>query len=194
MESPSKFNCLLLVVRLVVAGLPAAAVVAQTSPVDDSHSHQQPAETRQPDSQTQHAEPQEETQEEEEEVKAAQATARQTGYSSAHVSSLLLDGKQPDLVFQKSLDTFAKRHHVRIWKKTKTYGGREVWVGAATTILRPATAGAARSGPTGSTLLLTLNGIGWKPICCLPGRARLTPTSTVRPPRKKLPMPRETIS
>jgi hypothetical protein len=132
MGSPSKFNCLLLVVCLVVAGLPAAVVVAQTSPVDDSHSHQQPAETRQPDSQTQHAEAQEETQEEEEEVKAAQATARQTGYSSAHVSSLLLDGKPPDLVFQKSLDTFAKRHHVRIWKMTKTYGGREVWVGAAT--------------------------------------------------------------
>jgi hypothetical protein len=38
----------------------------------------------------------------------------------------------PDLVFQKSLDTFAKRHHLRIWKLTQTYNGREVWVGAAT--------------------------------------------------------------
>ena len=65
-------------------------------------------------------------------VKAAQATVRQAGYSSAPVSMLLLNGKQPDVVFQKSLNTFAKRHHIRIWKLAKTYNGREVWVGAAT--------------------------------------------------------------
>jgi len=35
-------------------------------------------------------------------------------------------------VFQKSLDTFAKRHHLRIWKLEKTYDGQEVWIGAAT--------------------------------------------------------------
>ena len=65
-------------------------------------------------------------------LKAVQATARQTGYSSAPVSALLIGGRPPDLVFQKSLDTFAKRHHLRIWKLASTYGGREVWVGAAT--------------------------------------------------------------
>jgi hypothetical protein len=65
-------------------------------------------------------------------LKTAQATIRQTGYSSGPVSSLLLNGRPPDLVFQKSLDTFAKRHHIRIWKLDKTYNGREVWVGAAT--------------------------------------------------------------
>jgi hypothetical protein len=65
-------------------------------------------------------------------AKVAQATIRQTGYKDAPVSSLLLMGRQPDLVFQKSLDTFAKRHHIRIWKLTKTYQGQEVWVGAAT--------------------------------------------------------------
>ena len=57
---------------------------------------------------------------------------RQSGYSSAPVSSLLIAGRPPDLVFQKSLDTFAKRHHLRIWKLTQTYNGQEVWVGAAT--------------------------------------------------------------
>jgi len=65
-------------------------------------------------------------------IKTAQATMRQAGYDSAPVSSLTLEGRSPDLVFQRSLDTFAKRHHVRIWKLPSTYQGREVWVGAAT--------------------------------------------------------------
>jgi len=65
-------------------------------------------------------------------LKVAQATMRQTGYTSAPVSALLVEGRLPDLVFQKSLNTFAKRHHIRVWKLQKTYQGREVWVGAAT--------------------------------------------------------------
>jgi hypothetical protein len=65
-------------------------------------------------------------------VKVVQATLRQTGYTAAPVSTLVIDGRQPDLVFQKSLDTFARRHHIRIWKLPSTYDGREVWVGAAT--------------------------------------------------------------
>jgi hypothetical protein len=65
-------------------------------------------------------------------VKVVQATLRQTGYSAAQVSTLMINGRPPDLVFQKSLDTFAKRHHIRIWKLPSTYDGREVWVGAAT--------------------------------------------------------------
>ena len=65
-------------------------------------------------------------------VKVAQATVRQTGYSSAPVSLLRLNDKPPDLVFQKSLDTFAKRHHIRVWKLSQQYQGRDVWVGAAT--------------------------------------------------------------
>ena len=65
-------------------------------------------------------------------IKTAQATMRQAGYSSAPVSSLTIDNRPPDLVFQKSLDTFAKRHHLRIWKLPTPYQGRDVWVGAAT--------------------------------------------------------------
>jgi len=65
-------------------------------------------------------------------LKTAQATMRQAGYSSAPVSTLMIENRRPDLVFQKSLDTFAKRHHIRIWKLSSTYEGREVWVGAAT--------------------------------------------------------------
>ena len=65
-------------------------------------------------------------------INVAQATIRQTGASTAPVSSLYINGKLPDLVFQKSLDTFAKRHHIRVWNTGKTYQGRQVWVGAAT--------------------------------------------------------------
>jgi hypothetical protein len=65
-------------------------------------------------------------------LKTAQATLRQSGYSTAPVSTLLLDGRPPDVVLQKSLNTFAKRHHLRVWKLAKTYNGQEVWIGAAT--------------------------------------------------------------
>jgi hypothetical protein len=65
-------------------------------------------------------------------LKAAQATIRSTGYVDAPVSLLLLESQPPDLVLQKSLNTFAKRHHIRIWKMNQLYQGREVWVGAAT--------------------------------------------------------------
>jgi hypothetical protein len=65
-------------------------------------------------------------------MKAAQATMRHTGYSDAPVSLLLLEGRPPDLVLQKSLNTFAERHHIRIWKMNQSYNGREVWIGAAT--------------------------------------------------------------
>ncbi|WP_158944605.1 LssY C-terminal domain-containing protein [Granulicella sp. S190] len=65
-------------------------------------------------------------------VKSVQATLRGAGYNSAPVSLLMINGRPPDLVFQKSLDTFAKRHHIRIWKEPGTYQGRDVWIGAAT--------------------------------------------------------------
>ncbi len=65
-------------------------------------------------------------------LKTVQATVRQSGYSSAPVSTLLLEGRPPDLVFQKSLDTFAKRHHIRIWRMPGEYKGQQIWVGAAT--------------------------------------------------------------
>ncbi len=65
-------------------------------------------------------------------LKTIQATIRRTGYNSAPVSLLTLNGAAPDYVFQKGLDTFAKRHHIRVWKLTETYDGQEIWVGAAT--------------------------------------------------------------
>jgi hypothetical protein len=65
-------------------------------------------------------------------AKTVSATVRQSGYSSAPMSTLRINGQVPDLTFQKSLNTFAQRHHLRIWKRPETYNGREVWIGAAT--------------------------------------------------------------
>ncbi len=65
-------------------------------------------------------------------MKVAGATLRGTGYGTAPMSVLTLDGKQPDLMFQKSLNTFAKRHHLRIWKLDTKYNGQDVWVASAT--------------------------------------------------------------
>ena len=65
-------------------------------------------------------------------MKVVQATMRQSGYAGAPVSALLVNDRPPDLVFQKSLNTFAKRHHIRIWKLATKYNGRDLWVGAAT--------------------------------------------------------------
>jgi hypothetical protein len=50
---------------------------------------------------------------------------------AAAVSRLDLQGRPPDLVFEKQNDTLTKRHHVRIWREAGL-PGRTVWVGAAT--------------------------------------------------------------
>ncbi len=65
-------------------------------------------------------------------VKTLGATVRDSNYAKAPVSTLRINGRPPDLVFQKSLNTFAKRHHLRIWKEGARYKGRDVWIGAAT--------------------------------------------------------------
>jgi hypothetical protein len=53
------------------------------------------------------------------------------GYDRAPFSDLYLSGRATDLTFQKQLNTFAMRHHVRIWK-VGSYQGKDVWVGAGT--------------------------------------------------------------
>ena len=55
------------------------------------------------------------------------------GYEAAPVSNLYLYGRTQDLAFEKMLNTFAKRHHLRLWRSpVTTTQGREVWLGAAT--------------------------------------------------------------
>lgn len=59
------------------------------------------------------------------------AIATHRSYDQAPMSVLLLLGQPPDLVFEKMNNTFAKRHHLRVWHTT-AFHGMQVWVTAAT--------------------------------------------------------------
>jgi hypothetical protein len=65
-------------------------------------------------------------------LETMRAIAEDRGYSEAPVSILYLDGRPPDLVFEKLNNTFSKRHHLRIWLRPDPYQGQPVWVCAAT--------------------------------------------------------------
>jgi len=58
------------------------------------------------------------------------AFARMRSYSSAPVSHLFYNGALPELVFQKSFNSLAARHHIRLWPVDGPNG--ITWVGAAT--------------------------------------------------------------
>jgi hypothetical protein len=60
------------------------------------------------------------------------AVVEDRGYSEAPVSELLLEGKPPDLVFEKANNTFSKRHHLRIWRRPGKFRGKPIWAAAAT--------------------------------------------------------------
>jgi hypothetical protein len=61
------------------------------------------------------------------------AVAADKGYAAAPVSQLFLYERPEDLAFEKMLNTFMKRHHLRVWRSpATTRDGREIWLGAAT--------------------------------------------------------------
>lgn len=60
------------------------------------------------------------------------ALAEDRGYQEAPVSVLMLAGRPPDLVFEKTNDTFSARHHLRIWQRPGTFDGKQIWVCSAT--------------------------------------------------------------
>jgi hypothetical protein len=65
-------------------------------------------------------------------LETVRAVAEMRGYKEAPVSILMLEGRPPDLVFEKQNNTFAQRHHLRIWQRPGTFDGRPIWVCAAT--------------------------------------------------------------
>ena len=65
-------------------------------------------------------------------IRTVIAVAGNAGYQLGPVSQQWLDGRPPAMVFQKQNDTFAKRHHVRIWAWPEPLQGRPVWIAAAT--------------------------------------------------------------
>ena len=60
------------------------------------------------------------------------SAVRGSGYSHQPVSQQLLFDRPPDVVYQRVVNTFAKRHHIRIWQSPRVWNGQPVWVAAAT--------------------------------------------------------------
>ena len=65
-------------------------------------------------------------------LKTFAATLEQHRYSRAPMFILRLDRNDPDYMFQKQNDTFARRHHIRLYKRDTVFDGRPVWVATAT--------------------------------------------------------------
>jgi len=53
-------------------------------------------------------------------------------YQSAPMSLLMLDEQRPYFEFSKSLNTFSKRHHARIWLRSETWEGMPVLTASST--------------------------------------------------------------
>jgi LssY C-terminus len=60
------------------------------------------------------------------------AVLNSSSYVRAPMMPMLVDEMPPEMTFQKSLNSYAKRDHVRLWKRDETYGGEPIWLGAAT--------------------------------------------------------------
>ena len=65
-------------------------------------------------------------------LKTAQAIIENNGYSEAPMSMLTLNGEPPAMTYEKQNNTFASRHHIRIWQMPQTFDGKPVFVAAAT--------------------------------------------------------------
>ncbi len=58
--------------------------------------------------------------------------AENQGYRNAPMSTLLLDSKRPEYAYAKTVNTFSKRHHLRIWQTSESWNGQPVWTSSAT--------------------------------------------------------------
>ena len=65
-------------------------------------------------------------------LETARALIEARGYKEGPMSLLLLDGKAPDMAWQKGNNTFAQRHHLRIFRRPETFAGKTVWVCSST--------------------------------------------------------------
>lgn len=54
------------------------------------------------------------------------------GYPTGPMSPMTFEGKDPDFTFQKSLNTYARRHHLRMWRTGVSRAGLPLWAVAAT--------------------------------------------------------------
>jgi hypothetical protein len=54
------------------------------------------------------------------------------GYPTGPMSTMRFEGRDPDYTFQKTLNTYARRHHLRVWRAGESDTGVALWVAAAT--------------------------------------------------------------
>ncbi len=66
------------------------------------------------------------------EFRVIQSMAEDQGYRQAPMSVLLLGGKPPDLAYSKTLNTFARRHHMRLWEQPVPWRSQPVFTASAT--------------------------------------------------------------
>lgn len=61
--------------------------------------------------------------------KTFEAVIKGAGYDAAPMSTLYMYGRPEDMAFEKMLNTFTHRHHLRIWKAPATSpDGRQIWL------------------------------------------------------------------
>jgi hypothetical protein len=65
-------------------------------------------------------------------LETARALIESRGYKEGPMSVLLLDGRMPDMAFEKGNNTFAQRHHLRIFRRPGMFGGKPIWVCSST--------------------------------------------------------------
>jgi len=65
-------------------------------------------------------------------LNGVRAVVQDQGYRAAPMSRLLVNDAEPQMSWEKGLNDVAKRHHIRLWKQSKTWQGEEIWMGAAT--------------------------------------------------------------
>jgi uncharacterized Zn finger protein len=60
------------------------------------------------------------------------SVAENQGYKGAPMSTLLLGGEPPAYAYAKTLNTFSKRHHLRIWASSLHWDEQAVWTSSST--------------------------------------------------------------
>ncbi|MBV8674226.1 MAG: LssY C-terminal domain-containing protein [Acidobacteriaceae bacterium] len=58
--------------------------------------------------------------------------AENQGYKAAPMSMLTLGGRRSEMNYAKTLNTFSKRHHLRIWETDERWDGETVWTSSST--------------------------------------------------------------
>jgi hypothetical protein len=65
-------------------------------------------------------------------LETARALIADRGYKEGPMSVLLLENRPPDMSWQKGNNTFARRHHLRIFRRPDLFNGKPVWVCSST--------------------------------------------------------------